>query len=160
MPRVLMVCTGNICRSFMAEVVLADAARRAGRPDIEVDSVGVSDEEEGNGPDRRAVRVLREAGYAVPPHRARQISRGDLTQSDLVLAMTDGHYRALRRLAERLGLSDAQAPRIAMYRDWDPQGSGNVPDPWYGDMDDFVDTLDCVERVTPALLAALGGDVS
>ena len=74
--------------------------------------------------------------------------------------MTDGHYRALRRLAERLGLSDAQAPRIAMYRDWDPQGSGNVPDPWYGDMDDFVDTLDCVERVTPALLAALGGDVS
>ena len=56
--RVLMVCTGNICRSAMAHAILEQAAARAG-VDVVVDSAGVSDEEAGNPIDRRAARVLR-----------------------------------------------------------------------------------------------------
>ena len=158
--RVLMVCTGNICRSTMAHAILDQAAARAG-VDV-VDSAGVSDEEAGNPIDRRAARVLRDAGYAVPDHRARQIRPGELGEWDLILAMTSRHLSVLERLADRTGVEHAgapasasdlgQGPRICLYRDLDPEGSGDVPDPWYGGHQDFLDTLEVIERVTPVIL--------
>lgn len=159
--RILMVCTGNICRSTMAHAILEQSAARAG-VDVVVDSAGVSDEEQGNPIDRRAARVLRDAGYAVPDHRARQIRAGELGEWDLILAMTSRHLSVLERLADRAGVEYegapasaadlGQGPRVCLYRDLDPEGSGDVPDPWYGGHQDFLDTLEVIERVTPAIV--------
>ena len=179
--RVIMVCTGNICRSAMAEVVLRDRLAAAGIPDsgpdgVTVTSAGVSDEERGNPIDSRARRVLAEAGYgtgaddvsratniAITSHAAHRITDAEIAEADLLLAMTDSHWNILQRRAAGLG---AEPSRIRMYREFDPaaapqteavaagrasRGVLNVPDPWYGTMADFADTLEVVERVSDEL---------
>ena len=179
--RVVMVCTGNICRSAMAEIVLRDRLAAAGIPDsgqggVTVTSAGVSDEERGNPIDSRARRVLAEAGYgtgaddvsratniAITSHAAHRITDAEIAEADLLLAMTDSHWNILQRRAAGLG---AEPSRIRMYREFDPaaapqteavaagrasRGVLNVPDPWYGTMADFVDTLEVVERVSDEL---------
>ena len=93
--RVMTVCTGNICRSPMAEVVLRERLEAAGLGDaVVVDSTGTSDEEHGRPVDRRAHRVLTAHGYSVPQHRARQVTPVDLPARDLLLPMTATHAPA------------------------------------------------------------------
>lgn len=183
--RVVMVCTGNICRSAMAEIVLRDRLAAAGIPDsgpggVTVTSAGVSDEERGNPIDSRARRVLTEAGYgvgaddvsratgsAIASHSAHRVTDAEITEADLLLAMTDSHWNVLQRRAAGLGV---EPDRIRMYRELDPAsaqqaeavtagGSSrsvlNVPDPWYGTMADFLDTLEVVERVSDELAEQL-----
>ena len=151
--RVLVVCTGNICRSPMGEVVLRERLREAGLDDaVEVASGGVSDEERGNPIDPRAHSVLVERGYDPHVHSAHRVEEEELAAYDLVLAMTTEHARVLRRRARgvtgaaeiRLWREfDATAPRLA-------EGAAehhlDVPDPWYGDREGFYDTLEVVER--------------
>ena len=184
--RIIMVCTGNICRSAMAEIVLGDRLAAAGirmrEPDgVVVTSAGVSDEERGNPIDSRARRVLAEAGYgtgaddvsratdiAITSHTAHRITDAEIAEADLLLAMTDSHWNVLQRRAAGLG---TEPSRIRMYRELDPAAAQqveavaagrasrsvlNVPDPWYGTMADFVDTLEVVERVSDELTALLG----
>src|ERR1700712_1097026 len=71
--RVSMVCTGNICRSPMAEVVLRDLVHRAGLDDrIAVSSAGTGDWHVGEKADPRTIVALQKRGYDGQPHRARQ----------------------------------------------------------------------------------------
>ncbi|WP_228201457.1 low molecular weight protein-tyrosine-phosphatase [Flaviflexus ciconiae] len=120
--RILIVCTGNICRSPMGEIVLREKLAQAGIS-AEVDSVGVSSEEHGRGVDTRAARVLREAGYDVPRRSARKVTSQDLEDSDLVLAMTVGHAKELGALAERHGIS---TDKIHLWREYDSSSSLGV----------------------------------
>ncbi|WP_109773619.1 low molecular weight protein-tyrosine-phosphatase [Quadrisphaera granulorum] len=155
----MTVCTGNICRSPMAEVVLRHRLAEAGLDGrVEVDSTGISDEEEGRPMDRRARRVLVDAGYDVPAddspeaHRARQVEAWQVDERDLVLAMTAAHRRAVQRLAP--GVSH----RVALWRSFDPAASGlvgaglDVADPWYGDMSDFEECLAQMEAAADGVV--------
>ncbi|PJI91026.1 low molecular weight protein-tyrosine-phosphatase [Luteimicrobium subarcticum] len=162
--RVMTVCTGNICRSPMAELVLRDRFEAAGLGDqVVVDSTGISGEEQGNPMDRRARAVLEAHGYdlrelAGPAgaHRARRVRPADLDQRDLVLPMTEQHARALRRLAP-------DAP-VRMYRTFDPAAPAvdddgaeayrlDIDDPWYGDREDFEACLGQVEAAADGVVA-------
>lgn len=157
--RVMTVCTGNICRSPMAEVVLRARIEAVGLGDlVVVDSRGTSDEEHGNPIDRRARAALTARGYAVPGHTARQARVSDLRENDLVLAMTAGHARALRRLG-----GAELADRVVLYRTFDPAAPVlppggpehllDVDDPWYGGPDDFERCLDEIEAAADGVVA-------
>lgn len=163
--RLMTVCTGNICRSPMAEVVLRERFEAAGLGDaVIVDSTGISDEEHGRPVDRRARAVLVEHGYpAGDGHRARQVARTDVAARDLVLAMTAQHARRLR------SLDPGAAARVRLYRSFDPAapvvppgGSEHVldvDDPWYGGPEDFELCLAEVEAAADGVVAFVRGEL-
>ncbi|WP_369052518.1 low molecular weight protein-tyrosine-phosphatase [Kineococcus terrestris] len=160
--RIMTVCTGNICRSPMAEVVLRRRLAEAGLDGrVEVDSSGISDEEHGNPVDPRAASVLREHGYDVPRHRAHQATPEEIGGRDLVLAMTARHARWLRTNAP----DEDAAARVRMYRSFDPDAPDvegpdavadeadlDIDDPWYGGREDFERTLEQVEAAAGAVV--------
>ncbi len=127
-PQILVVCTGNICRSPMGEVVLKARVEELGL-DYVVSSCGVSSEENGNPIYPPAARILRENGYVVPQRRARRASVQDLRSSGLILAMTVGHARSLKQLCERAGVP---LDRIHLWREFDGTATP-APDGCFGD---------------------------
>jgi low molecular weight protein-tyrosine phosphatase len=150
--RVCFVCTGNICRSPMAESVFRARIEEAGLDGlVEVDSAGTGGWHEGDGADPRTVSVLRAHGYD-SDHAARQFHVGWFARLDLVIALDTGHLRALRHLAP----NPADAAKVRLLRSYDPAAVDlDVPDPYYGGSDGFEECLELVEAATPGLLTAV-----
>ncbi|WP_128377488.1 low molecular weight protein-tyrosine-phosphatase [Streptomyces cavernae] len=156
---VCFVCTGNICRSPMAESVFRARIEEAGLESlVEVDSAGTGGWHEGDGADPRAVAVLEANGYG-GAHTARQFHAEWFSRLDLVIALDSGHLRALRRLAP----TPADADKVRLLRSYDPAATPDhdldVPDPYYGDMDGFEECLEMVEAASDGLLAAVRDQV-
>lgn len=150
MTSVVFVCWGNICRSPMAERVARRYLDDAGLPDVVVTSAGTSAEELGNPIDSRARRTLRDHGYTSDGHRARRITRDEISENDLVVAMEDVHIDRMRHIA-----GGADLDHVRLLSDFDPgaePGEG-VPDPWYGGQDGFTRTLEMIEQAMPAVVA-------
>ncbi len=149
--RLCFVCSGNICRSPIAEVVMRRLVDDAGLSSaVEVDSAGTGDWHVGDPADRRAVTALYDGGYDGRAHRARVFEAGWLDGRDLVLALDRGHLLELRALAR----TEAQRDRVRLLRSFDPtapQGA-EVADPYFGEARDFAEVLDQVERACRGLL--------
>ena len=98
MFKVLFVCTGNICRSPTAEAVFRSRVKANHlETQIVCDSAGIEDFHEGDPPDGRAIQAAMDRGYSLGDLRARQIRHDDFERFDLILALDDGHLRALSR---------------------------------------------------------------
>ncbi|PAZ09414.1 protein tyrosine phosphatase [Streptomyces sp. SA15] len=151
--RVCFVCTGNICRSPMAESVFRARIQEAGLDGlVEVDSAGTGGWHEGDGADPRTVTVLGNNGYD-SEHTARQFQVSWFSRLDLVIALDAGHLRALRRLAP--SAEDAQKVRLLRSYDSSAGADLDVPDPYYGGLDGFEECLEMVEAASDGLLAAV-----
>lgn len=151
--RMCFVCTGNICRSPMAESVFRARVEEAGLDGlVEVDSAGTGGWHEGDGADHRTVAVLETNGYD-GAHTARQFDAEWFARLDLVIALDAGHLRALRRLAP----TPADADKVRLLRSYDPAAGDalDVPDPYYGDLGGFEECLEMIEAASPGLLAAV-----
>jgi protein-tyrosine phosphatase len=152
--RLCFVCSGNICRSPIAAVVMQRLVDDAGLTDVvQVDSAGTGDWHVGDPADSRAVTALRDGGYDGSSHRARVFEPGWLADRDLVLALDRGHLRQLRALAR----TDEQRDRVRLLRSFDPAAreGAEVADPYFGDARDFAEVLDQVERSCRGLLQAV-----
>ncbi len=142
-----LVCLGNICRSPTAHVVLEQRLAAAGLDDrVTVRSSGTGDWHVGRPMDTRAAATLEHAGYDASRHRAQQYDDSWAAADDLVLAMDHDN------LADLGGRTD----RVALFRDFDPEGPGeDVPDPYYGGADGFREVLTMVERTADTLVGLL-----
>ena len=140
---ILVVCTGNICRSPTGEGVLRDLVEKRGLADrVHVASAGTHDYHVGEAPDPRAIRHASKRGYDLSPLRASQVSERDFHEHDYILAMDRGHLRILRSIAP----PDARA-RVGLFLDASARWKGeDVPDPYYGGVEGFEQVLDMVEE--------------
>lgn len=151
--RVLMVCTGNICRSPTAEAVLRHKLERAGLDRlVEVDSAGIVDFHVGSPPDRRAVAHGARRGYDLSKLRARLVTAADFERHDLLLAMDGDH---VDYLSERC--PEPLRPRIRRLLEFSPGRADelDVPDPYYGAPAGFERVLDLVEVACDGLVLHL-----
>ena len=143
---VVFVCSGNICRSPIAEKVFATELQRAGLAEgVRVSSAGTGGWHVGEPADDRAAAVLRAAGYPAA-HRARQVD-AEMLGADLLVALDDTHLRALRRTVP-------EPERVRLLRSFDPAAPerAEVPDPYYGGDDGFTEVLTMIQAAMPGML--------
>lgn len=143
---ITFICSGNICRSPMAEKMFAhQIAERGLSGAVRVSSAGTGSWHAGDPADRRAVHALRAHGYP-SSHEATQVDDDHLA-ADLVVALGRNHVRMLTELGVPPG-------RLRMLRSFDPRSAAHpldVEDPYYGSQDDFEDAFSAIEASLPGL---------
>ena len=131
MHRILFVCHGNICRSPMAEYVMKQLVREAGREEeFSIASAATSTEEIGNPVYPPARKKLAEHGIDCRGKTARQITRKDYSDYDLLIGMDRENIRNMLR-----AFGGDPEHKICLLLDYTDR-PGSVADPWYtGDFD-------------------------
>ena len=148
MIKILFVCHGNICRSPMAEFVMKDLVKKAGREwEFEIASAATSTEEIGNPVYPPARRKLAEHGIGCAGKTARQLRRDGYDKWDYIVGMDSTNLRNMRRICG----GDPEG-KISLLMDWTSH-PGDVADPWY--TGDFEATWQDVSAGCEGLLAHL-----
>ncbi|MCT1411950.1 low molecular weight phosphotyrosine protein phosphatase [Corynebacterium sanguinis] len=141
------VCTGNICRSPMAEVIVRDKLERTGLGDrVRVSSSGIGGWHVGNPADERALQELEANGYDGSRHRAQQFGAAQ-QGADLLIALDPRHV-------SELVASGVDEDKIRLIRSFDPaspEGAG-VEDPYYGGMEGFTTTREQIEASADGII--------
>ncbi|TCK24894.1 low molecular weight protein-tyrosine-phosphatase [Pseudonocardia endophytica] len=143
---VCFVCTGNICRSPIAEKILVAELADAGLSDrVRVTSAGTGAWHVGQPMDERSAGVLAAHGYDTT-HVARQVD-SEALGADLIVALDHGHLDTLRRTVP-------EPERVRLLRSFDPEAGEDdeVPDPYYGGPDGFTEVVDMVRSAMPGLV--------
>jgi protein-tyrosine phosphatase len=152
--RICFVCTGNICRSPMAEAIFRSMITAGGYAErVSVGSAATGDWHVGEPADPRTLAALAARGYDASRHRARQFDPEWFADLDLVVAFDRGQERTLREWA----VSDQDRSKVHLLMTFEPDESGtmDVPDPYYSDAALFDSVLATIERASTALFHQL-----
>lgn len=148
MIRILFICHGNICRSPMAEYVMKDIVKKAGlSSEIYIESAATSTEEIGNPIYPPVRRLLNEHHIDCSAHAARQMTRRDYKDFDLLIGMDHANIRNMHRICG--GDPDGKIQMLLDYTDH----PGAVADPWY--TRDFMATWKDVNDGCQGLLSSI-----
>ncbi|HEX6562705.1 MAG TPA: serine hydroxymethyltransferase [Chthoniobacterales bacterium] len=149
---VLFVCTGNVCRSPMAEGLFGRMI--AERPDLRVLSAGVSTYP-GQPPSAHAVEVLAELGVDISQHRSRPLSEKVIDEADWIIAMTRSHLDSIIYLFPRA------AEKVYLLREFEPGATSlDVADPIGMGLEAYRAARDIIRNGLPGLMQFIDQDRS
>ena len=138
--KILMVCLGNICRSPLAEGILANKIKHL---NVKVDSAGTAAYHIGELPDTRSIEIAKKYNIDLTPQRARQFSRADFDEFDVIYAMDTNNYAHLISLAE----TKEERDKVRMIlNEINPFACESVPDPYYGGENGFQNVYDMLDK--------------
>lgn len=146
--KILMVCLGNICRSPLAHGLLREKSE-ANNLNFEVDSAGTSGFHAGEAPDPRMRETAKRFGLSIEDLKARQFVRSDFSEFDLIFAMDKSNYSNIVALAT----SDSDRAKVKLILNESNPGSDlEVPDPYYGGDQGFVDVYNMLDLATDKII--------
>ena len=144
--KILMVCLGNICRSPLAEGILSSKGKHL---NIEVDSAGTAAYHIGKQPDIRSIEIANKYAIDLNQQRARQFSRADFDEFDIIYAMDTNNYAHLVSLAS----SETERNKIRMIlNEINPNAYQSVPDPYYGGDNGFQDVYNMLDKACDKII--------
>jgi len=115
--KILFVCSGNLCRSFMAERIFRKQLKKRDLHHVQADSAGLLDLG-GAGADAHAVAILREKGIDGSRHRSRVLTAELVAEADSILVMEEA------RLVEVLRRHPDGEGKVRLLKSYSPQGDG------------------------------------
>lgn len=146
--RILMVCLGNICRSPIADGLLRRKIKE-NNLDTYVDSAGTAAHHVGEAPDPRMQETGQRLGTPIDFLRARQFEVADFDQFDIIYAMDKSNYNNILKLAR----SASDKEKVKMILDESNPGMNlEVPDPYYGGNQGFVDVYNMLDLATDKIV--------
>lgn len=124
--KILMVCLGNICRSPLAEGILAS---KLPENKFKVDSAGTGSWHIGNGPDERSIITAKKNGILISNQKCRQITTNDFDYFDYIYVMDNTNYNDVLQLSEK---QEHRKKVQLILNELFPNENVDVPDPYYG----------------------------
>ena len=154
--KILFVCTGNICRSPLAEGILRDKLEKSGIQ-AEVDSAGLEEFHAGDPPDDRAILTAKKRRIDISGHRARLFSAKDFDRFDRIYVMDSYHYLTLSEMSRK----EDDMRKIDYTMNLVSPGK-NLPvrDPWYDGMNAFELVYEQIDRACEKLAETISSLVS
>ena len=147
--KILMVCLGNICRSPLAEGILAS---KLPKNKFKVDSAGTGSWHIGHKPDDRSVAVAKKNNINISDQKGRQFNKSDFDAFDYIYVMDNSNYTTVIELAENV----EQKQKVKLILDeLFPDEKVDVPDPYFGLPNGFQIVYSMLDEVCDAIATKL-----
>jgi protein-tyrosine phosphatase len=147
--KILMVCLGNICRSPLAEGILAS---KLPKDKFTVDSAGTGSWHIGHSPDERSIAVAKENQIAISQQKGRQFSAADFDAFDYIYVMDNSNYTNVTALAQ----NQNQLDKVKLIlNELFPNENVDVPDPYFGLTNGFEIVYNMLDEVCDVIAKKL-----